>query len=91
MSKVKTSLESGAWNVRIPGVTTPKIGLLVEALVRLTNKSIEEVTTMVESLDEEKIKAINSHPDVKKMKLKIKAERLEKDESETPSIASLFA
>jgi hypothetical protein len=71
MQAVLDGLVAGVWSIRAGGSSD-----LVAALVRLGMAEDEEVAQeMVDSMDEETLKAVASHPDVKKVVAEIKAER----------------
>lgn len=67
-------LTAGNWGVeRSSGGA--KIALFIEAIARLRNLSIEEVTARLDALNDDQLKAVKSMPDVKAMVDIIKAEK----------------
>lgn len=73
--KVLERLLAGDWkSVRESGAG-PKIGLLVEALARVTKKDPVECRDVVEQLDDDAKKKLRAHPAVKAAMADIRAER----------------
>jgi hypothetical protein len=73
--KVLERLIAGDWkSVRESGAS-PKIGLLVEALARLTQRDVGECFAVVEGMDDETKKKLRAHPQLKAVMADIRAER----------------
>lgn len=92
--KVLERLLAGDWkSVRESGAG-PKIGLLVEALARVTQKDVGECRDVVEALDDEQKKKLRAHPAVKAAMADIRAERERAklgDSTDGVNLAGLFA
>jgi len=64
--KVIQNLVDGVWKAaREAGESKPKSGELVQALAELKGLEVEAVAAAVEAMDEERRKAVRSHPAVK--------------------------
>lgn len=91
--RVIARLVAGDWkSVREAGAG-PKIGLLVEALARLTGRSVEDCRMVVDSLEDDKRKALRGHQQIKAVMADIRAEREKakaKEEGEV-DFAKLFS
>ena len=72
--RVWEDLKSGNWTTRVAGGGT-RTSLLIEALIRATGKSQEEVIARVEEMDDDEKKGLRKHPQVKKAMAEIKVER----------------
>jgi hypothetical protein len=68
-------LIAGDWKSVRESSGSPKIGLLVEALARLTSRDIAECREVVESLDDETKKKLRAQPQLKAVMADIRAER----------------
>lgn len=65
-NKVIQNLQDGVWkSTREAGESKPKSGELVMALAELKSVAIEVMAAAVEAMDDEKRKAVRSHPQVK--------------------------
>ena len=73
--RVLDRLRAGDWKSVREAAAGPKIGLLVEALMRLTGKSSEDCRMVVDSLDDDKRKALRAHQQIKAAMADIRAER----------------
>lgn len=73
--KVLERLLSGDWKSIREGSAGPKIGLLVEALARLTQRDPGECHAVVEAMDDETKKKLRAHPQLKAVMADIRAER----------------
>lgn len=73
--KVADRLIAGDWKSIREGSGAPKIGLLVEALARVTQKDVDDCRAVVEQLDDEQKKKLRAHPGVKAAMADIRAER----------------
>lgn len=92
--EVIAALERGVWSERTPG--EPRIGLLVEGLLRVRQKShpdatMEQCQAVVESMDAEKKKALRANPQIKAAMAEIQAERARAEaEKSAESVDNLF-
>lgn len=73
--KVLERLIAGDWKSVRESSGSPKIGLLVEALARLTSRDIAECREVVEALDDETKKKLRAQPQLKAVMADIRAER----------------
>jgi len=73
--KVLERLLAGDWKSVREGGAGPKIGLLVEALARLTQRDVGECRDVVEALDDETKKKLRAQPQLKAVMADIRAER----------------
>lgn len=92
VERIVAALTAGDVTVRTPG--SAKTSLLAEAIARATGQDVADVVESLEQLDDEQIKAVKAHPEVKVAMAEIKAER-EKEKAqkagvEGSSLASLF-
>lgn len=92
--EVIDTLSRGVWSERTPG--EPRIGLLVEGLLRVRAKShpdttMEQCQTVVEAMDAEKKKALRANPQIKAAMAEIQAERARAEaEKSAESVDNLF-
>jgi hypothetical protein len=86
-------LKKGEWKSAPVGSGNrgPDIGIIVEALVRLTNADAEQLTEQLEAYDQDALKTLRNHAEVRAMILKIRAERAEKESSTAGSLGDLLA
>jgi hypothetical protein len=73
--KVAERLLANDWKSVREGTAAPKIGLLVEALARLTQRDMDECLSVVENMDDETKKKLRAHPQIKAVMADIRAER----------------
>lgn len=73
---VITQLREGKWTAgRSTGEKGPRVGELAEAVARIQKKPVAEVAAILEKADDEKRKALRSHPAVKAAIAAIRAEK----------------
>ncbi len=89
--RVIERLIAGDWRSVREATAGPRVGLLVEALVRITGKGTEECRDVVDGIDDDKRKALRAHPQIRAAMADIRAERERAKAGEAgPSLASLF-
>lgn len=84
VERVDTQLRDGNFNAGGGGGV--RGGIFVEALAASLSKPTDEVLALVNSWDEEKIKQVKKHPQVKNAMLQIKAERAKKAAEAAPQL-----
>ena len=86
---VINDLYAGNWSTRAVGQS--RSTLLAQAIARIAKQDVAAVTAQLEAMEEEKVKAISKHPQVKSMINTIKGERLKAAEANAEDLATLFA
>jgi hypothetical protein len=84
VARVDQQLREGNFNAGGGGGV--RGGIFVEALTQVTGKSQDDIVALVNSLDEEKVKELKKHPQVKNAMLQIRAARAEKAASAAPQL-----
>lgn len=88
---IRSQLLSNDWSAKREGSGSPRIGLLVEALARITGRTIEECTEVVEALDDEQKKLVRADANVRKIMAQIRYERETAKESKGEGQVDLMA
>lgn len=82
-------LYNGNWSTRSVG--SPRSTLLAQAISRISKADIKQVVAQLEAMEEEKVKAIAKHPQIKAMINTIKGEKLAAESAGAPDLNTLFA
>ncbi len=86
------NLGEGDWNTVREGGAGPRSTVLLQSLIRVSGKTEEECAAVIAKQDEDGLKALRAHPEIKAAGCAIRAEKAAAaaDKSDTPSVADLL-
>jgi len=92
VDRVIKDLMNDSWTTRTAGSGGPRITQLVEALVRVSGRTLDECQTVVENLETDERKALRNSDPIKLAVAEIKLEKAQRDQGEeTLDVSALFA
>ena len=93
VERVIEGLKAGDFSIRVAG--SAKATVLAQAISRISGQDVSEVVETLNQLDDETVKGLRQHPDIKLVMQEIRTEK-EREKAaaargDAPSISSIFA